>query len=505
MAMGATRWRIVRQLLIESLVLGIIGGSLGLLLAAGGVRIFDKAMAYSGLPYWIVFTIDYVVFAYVATICVLTAIVFGLTPALHISRTNSHEVLKEGGRGSAGTVRVRRFGAAMVVTELGLTIVLLVGAGSLIRSFIALYNVDLGIPVGKLMAMRLQLPEMTYKTPAARRAFFDRLEPRLAAIPGVEAAAITTGVPPLDGGERLLETDAAATAGTAATAVFVGTVTVSPRFFDAIGIRPLRGRGFTDTDGAPGAETVIINDHLARQFFPDADPIGRQLRFTQRDPVPGTPPDVWRTIVGVVPLIKQGSPTDGYINPVVYIPYRQESPAAASLLVRSALPPASVMDAVRRAVQSIDPDQPVFTIQTLTQVMTQDRWWYSTWAGLFGTLAAIGLVLSSVGLYAVMSYVVTQRTQEIGVRIALGAQRRQVVWLVLRRALVQVAIGLAIGLAGAIALRRVLPRGTGNISAYDPVAISAISLLLVGVSLVACLAPVRRAMRVDPVVALRAE
>jgi putative ABC transport system permease protein len=501
MALGATRWRIVRQLLVESLVLGVAGGSLGLLLAVGGVRMFDAAMVSSGLPYWIVFSIDYVVFAYVALICVLTAVIFGLAPALHVSRTNSHDVLKEGGRGTAGTVRARRFGTAMVVTELALTIVLLVGAGSLIRSFIALYNVDLGIDVVKLMAMRLQLPDTKYKTPDARRAFFERLELRLAAIPGVEAAAVTTGVPPLDGGERLLETDAAART----EPVFVGTVTVSRQFFDVIGVRLLRGRSFVDTDGAPGNETVIINDHLARQFFPGEDPIGRRIRFTQRDAPVGKPPDVWRTIIGVAPLIKQGSPTDGYINAVVYIPYRQDSPTAASLLVHSTLPPASVMDSVRRAVQAIDPDQPVFSIQTLTQVMKQDRWWYSTWAGLFGTLAALGLVLSSVGLYAVMAYVVAQRTQEIGVRIALGARRSQVVWLVLRRAVAQVAMGLAIGLAGAVALRRVLPGGVADISAYDPVAILAILLLLIAVSLAACLVPARRAMRVDPVVALRAE
>ena len=206
-AMGATRWRVVRQLLIESVVLAFIGGSIGLLLAIAGVKVFAAAMQRGGLPYWVVFSVDYVVFAYVAAICLLTAVLFGLAPALHVSKTNHSDVLKEGGRGSTGHRRVRWFSSAMVVTELALTVVLLAGAGLMIRSFMTLYAVDIGIKTDRLMTMRLQLPESKYPNAEARRAFFERLEPRLAAIPGVEAAAVTTGVPSLDGGERLLEID----------------------------------------------------------------------------------------------------------------------------------------------------------------------------------------------------------------------------------------------------------------------------------------------------------
>ena len=265
----------------------------------------------------------------------------------------------------------------MVVTELTLTTALLVGAGLMVRSFMTLYSVDLGIRVDDVMTVRVRLPEAKYRTPDARRAFFDRLEPRLAAIPGVAAAAVTTGVPPHDGGERLLETD-----GPAHTAdwrpVFVGTVTITPRFFAVFGVPSLRGRTFKSLDGAPGRETVIINERLAAQFFPGEDPIGRRLRFVTRDGASGAE-DVWRTIVGIVPTIKHGSPQDGYENAVVYIPYRQETPAAASLLVRSSLPPESVMDAVRREVQAIDPDQPVWSMQTLSQVLAETRWWWRTW------------------------------------------------------------------------------------------------------------------------------
>jgi predicted permease len=504
-ALGASRGRVVRQLLVESIVLGCIGGALGLLLATGAVDLFAAAMQGT-LPYWIDFRIDYAVVAYVAIICVATAVLFGLAPALHVSRRNASDVLKEGGRGQTAGYRIRRFSNMIVVGELALTIVLLVGAAMTVRSFTFLYLADLGIDIDGLMAMRVQLPESRYPTAASRRAFVDQLEPRLSAIPGVARAAVTNGVPPLDGGERLLETEHTATRpGT--PLVFVGTVTITTGFFDVLGVRLLRGRNFDARDGAPGVETVIINERLATQFFPGEDPIGKRLRFAARQPRPGDAPDVWRTIVGITPLIKHGSNVDSYINSVVYIPYRQEAPASASVLVRSALPVVSIMDGVRRAVQAIDPDQPVLSIQTLAQILEQDRWWYRTWGTLFGVLAAIALTLSSIGLFGVMAYAVSQRTQEIGVRVALGADRRRISWLVLAQAVRQIVLGLAIGFALALPLARgrVIPSGLEEMTPFDPIAIAAITLLLTSVSTAACLVPIRRATRVDPVVALRAE
>jgi predicted permease len=503
-ALGATRWRVVRQLLLESVVLASLGGLGGLFLAFVGIRVFAGAMGSSGLPYWISFTVDPVVFAYVAAICVLTAMLFGLAPALHASKDASHIVVKESGRGTIGGTRERWFSTGMVVIELALTVVLLAGSGVMLRSFLTLYAVDIGVDVDRLMTMDVQLPASRYATPDSRHAFVEQLEPRLAAIPGVEAAAVTTGVPGRDGGERLLEIERAGSA-TGPPPVHVSTVTITPRFFATAGVRLVRGRNFDDRDGAPGAETVIINEQLAARFFPGEDPIGRRLRFTEREPARGRPVDAWRTITGISGSILHGSSLDLYQNATVYIPFRQEPASAASILIRTALPSASVMDSVRRQVQAIDRDQPVQSIQTLAQVLSNDRWWYRTWGGVFAAFAIIALVLSSVGLYAVMSYAVTRRTREIGVRMAIGAQPGQVSWLILKRGLAQLAAGLVTGLAAALGLTSVLRLGLTDVGPHDPVTFTAIAMLVSIVTVTACLVPARRAARVDPVVALRAE
>ena len=505
-SMGATRGRIVRQLLVESVVLSSIGGVLGLAIAASAVRMFDAAVqATDGVPYWLAFTIDYRVLGYVATICVATGIVFGLAPALHVSKSNNHEVLKEGGRGTAGNRRARSFSGVMVVAELTLTVVLLCGAGLMIRSFNALYNVDTGIKVDGLMRMKLQLPPANYPTADARYRFFQQLEPRLTALPGV-TAAVTTGVPPLDGGERRVEVDGASKS-IDAQPVFVSTVIITPQYFDVVGVPVARGRAFTNDDGAPGAERVIVNELFAAKFFPGEDPVGRRIRFVRRedDDDSQAPDPGWRTIVGLSGRILQGSPQDAYRNSVVYLPFRQEAPRTSSLLVRSSMPPATVMAAIRREVQAVDRDQPVFSIQTVAQILEDERSVYKIFAVLFAVLAVIGLVLSAVGLYAVMAYAVTQRTQEIGVRMAVGAQQWQVSWIFLKRGLLQLGIGLILGLPLAIALDGLARFRLVEVENTDPVTLVVITMVLAAVSLAACLIPVRRAAKVDPVVALRTD
>jgi predicted permease len=289
---------------------------------------------------------------------------------------------------------------------------------------------------------------------------------------------------------------------------FVSTVTISSRFFEAVR-RPLdRGRIFQDLDGSAGHESAIINQRLASQFFPGEDPLGKRLRLREAGSTPERPagPEApWRTIVGVSPSIRHGSPQDAYSNAVVYRPYREDSRRAMTLLVRSSMPAGSVMDAVRREVQAIDRDQPVSAIQTLEQRMAEERWPIRVFGGAFVGFALIGLVLSAVGLYAVMAYAVRQRTQEIGIRMAVGAQPRQVSWLILKRGLMQLAIGLSLGLVGGLFLSQALRAVLVDVTPTDPLTFASITILLALVSVAACLLPARRATRVDPVVALRAE
>jgi predicted permease len=523
-ALGATRWRVVRQLLVESVLLGTMGGLIGLGIALVGVRLFDRAVEGSGKPYWVIFTMDYTVFGFLAAVCVLTGILFGLAPALQVTRTNVNDVLKEGGRGNAGGTRARWLTGTMVVLELALTLVLLVGAGLMVRSFLKLYTVDIGIDTRNLLSMRIQLPQSKYpprRPPAAtpgaaaptppshaRLAFYDRLLPKLQAIPGVDSVSLTTSVPPFGGGSRGIEIEGRPARKPEERAPDVGTVIISPGFFQTVGVQIRRGRAFHDADGLPGSEAVIVNEKLAAQFFANEDPIGKRIRFVQGQAGPGQPPPpvpVWRTIVGVSPSIRHSSPQDPEPPPVMYMPHRQDTPPGGSILVRSRLDAGAVMSAVRREVAAIDPDQPVLTVQTIDQILSQQMWPYRVFGSLFAIFAFIALVMSAVGLYAVMAYSVTQRTPEIGVRMALGAEGRQVSWLILKRGLLQMALGLGIGLTGAYFLSKVMRSLLVQITPSDPVTFASITAILTCVAIAACLIPARRATRVDPLIALRAE
>jgi predicted permease len=510
-ALGASRWRVVRQLLVESIVLGFIGGAIGLLLSIVGVRMFDAAVADSGKPYWIEFTIDWTVIGFLSGVCVLTGILFGVAPALQVSRTSVNDVLKENGRGTSGGRRVQWLTGTMVVVEIALTIVLLAGAGVMTRSFLKLYSQDLGIRTAYLMVMRLQLPDTKYPKPEMRQAFYERLAPRLAAVPGAESVAIGTSVPPQGSGRRPLEIDGRPAVPEGTQRPEVTTVTISPTYFETLSAPLRRGRVFTEKDGTPGNESVIVNERfVAEHFSGDEDPIGRRIRFPARPPQPGqapptnqTPP-VWRTIVGISPTIRHGSPQDAEPPSVAYIPLRQEPSGFAVLLVRSRVDPGVIMTAVRREVQAIDQDQPVFTVQTLDQMLAQQLWPFRVFGTVFAIFAAIALVLSAVGLYAVMAYSVTQRTQEIGVRMALGAVGRQVSWLILRRGLIQLTIGMTIGLVGAWYATKVLPNVV-RVVPNDYALFVWISIILTIVAIAACILPARRATRLDPLIALRAE
>ncbi|HTL45595.1 MAG TPA: ABC transporter permease [Vicinamibacterales bacterium] len=506
-ALGATRWRVMRQLLIESVLLGFMGGAVGLGLAVVGVRLFDNATANTGKPYWIVFSMDYTVFGFLAIICLVTGILFGLAPALQVTKANVHDVLKEGGRGNAGARRASWITGMMVVLELALTLVLLVGAGLMVRSFLKLYTLDGGINPDHLLAMDIRLPATKYPTPEARRAFFDRLAPRVAATPGAQSVALTTSVPPFNAARRRFEIEGHVADATAMQSAQAAVVTISPDFFGAAGVQLRRGRLFTQNDGAPGADNVIVNERFASLFLKGEDPIGRRVRLAAAPARPGAPsaPQPWRTIVGVSPTLRHSSFQEADPVPAIYTPYRQDAPANMTMLVRSYTEPRVVLKSVQSEVQAIDADQPVFTVRTMDEMLAQQTWPYRVFGAVFAIFAGIALVMATVGLYAVMAYSVVQRTAEIGVRMALGADGRRVSWMILRRGLVQLALGLTLGLAGAVGLSRVIQALLVQVSPTDPLTFISITVFLSVVAIAACLLPARRATRVDPLIALRAE
>jgi putative ABC transport system permease protein len=501
-ALGASRGRIVRQLLIESVMLACIGGVLGLALASVGIRLFDAAVADVGKPYWIVFTFDLTVFGYFAVICLVTGIVFGLAPALQVSKTNLNDLMKEGGRGQSGGARARWLTSTLVVGELALTLALLTGAGLMARSFLKLYSLDLGFETGHVLTLRTQLVESKYPKPEERRIFFDALQQRIRALPGVTHAALASTLPLGGTGEFKFEIEGQPFSNET-TRPRVAVVDAGPGYFETLGVAVQRGRAFVEADGAAGAEVIVINRRFATEFFAATEPLGRRIRLMQgsKEDQPGP----WLTIVGISPTIRQGEVQALEPAAVLYKPARMSASLSTAMIVRTAGDPRSMIGAVREAAKILDPDQPLFDVRTLDEFLARNRWQYAVFGSIFVILAVLALVLSSVGIYAITSYAVTQRTQELGLRLALGAQASQIAWLILRTGLVQLGIGLALGLAAAYGVSQVLKSLVAQIPAVDPVTFIGITALLTIVMLTACLIPARRATRMDPLQALRIE
>jgi len=504
-ALGASRGRVIRQLLVESTLLAFLGGVLGWLLSLVGIRLFDMAVADVGKPYWIKFTMDTTVFAFLVAVCFATGIIFGIVPALQVSKTNLNEILKESGRGNAGGRRARWMASSMVVAELALTIVLLAGAGLMIRSFMKLYVMNIGVDTSRMLTMRISLPDKKYPTPEKRRLFYESLLPHLAAVPGVAASSIASAPPGNGAGSRGIEFQGRPEADPKKVPQ-VTAMYVSERYFDTLGVTPRQGRLLTEADGNPGAEAIVVNARFAAQYYPGEDVLGKRIRFK----APTTGPDAqklkpWMTIVGVTPSIRQRNVQDVDPDAVIYASYRLDAPGGTAILVRGQGDPAALTSAVREAVQATDPDQPVFGVRTMDQTLAEQRWPYRVFGTMFTIFAIIALVLSSVGIYAVTAYSVTQRTQEIGVRMALGARPSQVSWLILRQGLLQLAIGLTLGTAGALAAAPVLQTLLVQIKPTDPVTLAGIGVVFGIVTVCACLIPARRATKLDPLAALRIE
>ncbi len=502
-SIGATRWRIVRQLLVESVLLAFVAGVAGLGLAYAGVRWFDANTADIGKPYWMVFSMDGTVVAFFAAICLVTGIVFGLAPAVYVSRTSVMEVMKDGGRAGSAGMRARRWTTALIVAELTLTLVLLSGAGLMIRSFMNLYQMDIGVDTSRLVSMQLIFPTRTYASLESRALFLQRLDERLNGITSIAGASSTNYLPFTGASLRRFEIDGRADM-TGEQRPLVGMVAVGSKYFDALGVRMLRGRAFTATDGEPGREAMIVNQRLVDMHFRGEDPVGRRIRLINDGNIPGAPKFYAATIVGVSPTIRQRS-FERDPDPVVYITHGQNALMAmqVNLIVRARDNPVAVTSLLRQEVSAMDPDVPVTNIRTIDEILARNRWPQRTFGTMFLAFAVIAIVLAAVGLYSVTAYSVAQRTQEIGIRMALGAEGEQVRWLILRRGLIQLAVGLTLGLAGALGTGRLLQGMLVATGPADVVTLVAISLVMVAVAVMACFWPARRATRLDPVKALR--
>jgi predicted permease len=509
-SLGATRWRVIRQLLMESVLLSVIAGLAGLGIAMIGIRLFDRATADVGRPYWIQFTMDGNVFAFFALICLGTGIVFGLAPAIHSAKTDVNEVLKEGGRSGTAGIRARRWTGALMVGELVLTVVLLAGAGFMMRNFVTMYRLDLGIDTSHLLTTALALPDRKYPSLEQRLAFYERLEERLKSNPKIENVTVTSNIPLQGGFLRKLEIEGKPL-DQGQQAPNVTMLTIDPRYFKTIGLPLQRGRDFTDEDGTSGHDApAIINQRFAALHFPGTDPIGRRIKLSidlqgGAAPQGGIPLSLTATVVGIVPNLRQRDFQLPDPDPIAYLPFRMDPRGFMNMIVRSAGDPNLMTPILREEVRAIDADLPLFGIRTMDDQLAQARWPFRIFGTMFAIFALIALVLSAVGLYAVTAYAVSQRTQEIGVRMALGAQGNEVAWLFLRRSFIQLGIGLTLGIAGAFGVGTLFSQTQLLVQnrAGDPITIGGIALLLAVVASIACFIPAKRATRLDPLIALR--
>jgi putative ABC transport system permease protein len=507
-ALGAGRARIIRQLLVESLLLAVVGGALGLLLASWGLSLLP-ALGSEKIPRLQEIALDARVLGFTLLMSLVTGIVFGLAPAFQAIKFDLQTALKEGGRTSASPKG--RFGLrnALVVVEVALSLMLLVGAGLLIRSFWRLQQVDIGFNAERVLTMRFFPPASTYPNDQRVATFYENLLQRVQSLPGVKDAAVAEGVPLGDrSGGTVMQVEGRSVELNPMNAA--GWRVVSPGYFRTLGVRLLRGRFLEDSDQEQAAPVAVVNETLARAHWPNEDPLGQRIRLLNRPP--GQATTVFLTIVGVVADAKNDGLTEA-VRKEVYVPLRQRTAAIdgmgferqMSLAVRTSVAPINLANAIQQEAWALDRNVPISNVRTMEQILETVRVQPRFNTILLGIFAAVALVLASVGIYGVLSYSVTQRTHEIGVRIALGARQSDVLKLVVKQGMILTLFGILIGLAGALALTRLMAGLLYGVSATDPATFALIALLLTGVALVACWIPARRATKVDPMVALRYE
>jgi predicted permease len=502
-AMGASRARVIRQLLTESILLGLAGGAIGLLVAFWGTNLIVR-LAPAGIPLSQRIGVDGRVLAFAVLLSIVTAIIFGTAPSLEASRLSIIEDLKEGDRTGTAGRRQRRMLGGFVTAQFALTLILLTGAGLLLRSFIRMLETNPGFQPEHVISMSVSLPAKAYPSATQVRTFYRRFLSRARALPGVQAAALGTALP-MQPGERHVFTPQAGSNLQTREPTLLAKVWVVGNYFRVLGIPLMNGRYFTRDDQQGAEPVVIINKTMAKRYWPQTDPVGQRFEWG----------GIWETVVGVVGDLKQGPVSTPAVSQM-YVPYLQEPDShiqrsfkdglrSLSLAVRCKRNPESLISTLRHEVRELDPSLPIYDVQTMGQLIDRtirpER--FDTF--LMGVFAVLALGLAAVGIYGVVSHSVNQRTHEIGIRVALGAQKKDVLTHVVGQGMVLALIGVGIGIVGALGLTRFLSSLLYGVKPTDPVTFAAVSVILVAVAFAACYFPARRATKVDPMAALRYE
>jgi putative ABC transport system permease protein len=497
-ALGAGRWRIVRQLLTESVLIGLLSAPLGIGVGLVGLRLLDRGIPPDSIPYFIQWSMDWQSLLYTVAISMITGIVFGLAPALQSAQANLQDSLKEGGRGATGGRRawVRNI---LVVAEVSLSLVLLVGASLFVRSFLNLQGANVGFQTSPLLTLRFYLPGDAYEPPDAKSRRVDDIVRRVEALPAVQSAFGSNFVP-LGGGGNGGEVVIEGRPPEIGRQPTISIVSASPHLRQTLGIALVRGRDMTDTEGSTRTAVAMVNQAMVKRFWPGTDPIGR--RFQMR--IASMPE--WFTVIGVIADFRHfQAERDGDIEPAAYVPYPFEPTLNTGLTVRTASDPASLTAAVREQIRLSDPALPVFQVRTMEEQRRRSFWQQTLFGWMFSIFGFVALALATVGVYGVLSYSVSQRTQEIGVRVALGAARRNVLGLIVGQGVRLAAVGVAVGLVGAFGVTPVIGTLLYNVTPSDPLSFALVAVFLMIVAAFASYIPARRALRVDPIVALRGE
>lgn len=495
-ALGASRSRIMRQLLVESVMVGMIGGACGVLVALWGVDIVASAIQIE-IPYWMTCRIDGRVLFFALAISVTTGVLFGLAPALQASRTDVNDTLKEGGRSAGGSLRRNKARNLLVVTEIVLSLVLLVGATLLMCSFVNATKADPGFNSQNILTMRLNLPVTRYREENQKFNFYRELLARIERLPGVRSVSAANIVPLADSrsGASFSPEGVQYAAGEEPNAQFR---VITPEYFQTLEMPVSNGRAFDERDAeAASLPVAIINQTMARRIYANENPIGKRLQFTGDND--------WMQLVGVVPNTKTRR-MDARADMQIYVPFAERAAyRAMTLVVRAEASPAEIAPAIRGVIREMDAELPAYDVHTMDEMIARALWQPRLYGGMFLVFALIALVLANVGVYSVIAYSVSTRTHEFGIRVALGAQATDVMRLVLKQGMLLVIIGVGLGLVGALLMTRVLEGILYGVTATDPLTFVSILLVLVGVALLASYIPARRATKVDPMEALRYE